>query len=121
MLIREKRGQGLSTNAIVLIVLAVVVLVILIAGFTVGWSKILPFLSTNNVDAVVTGCSSACATESVYNFCTFERTLKAEGLSDEASRGTCYKFSTNQSYASYGIAGCPALAQECASLLSEEE
>ncbi|MEK6819827.1 MAG: hypothetical protein AABY03_01350 [Nanoarchaeota archaeon] len=55
----NKRGQGLSVNAIILIVLGIVVLVLMVLGFTIGWSKILPFISTNNADTLVTACSIA--------------------------------------------------------------
>lgn len=66
----DKKAQGLSTNAIVLIVLGVFVLVVLIAGFTIGWAKILPFLGTdNNVDQVVQQCALACATSSTFDYC----------------------------------------------------
>ena len=64
----NKRGQGLSTNAIILMVLGVIVLVILIAGFIVGWSKIAPFLSKNNVDTIANQCSASCATNSQYDY-----------------------------------------------------
>ena len=43
----NKRGQGLSTNAIILIVLGVVVLVVLIGGFTIGWGQMAPWIKTN--------------------------------------------------------------------------
>ena len=65
---QNKRGQGLSTQAIILIVLGVAVLVIMIIGFTVGWDKIAPWLSRDNVDSIVTQCEVACSTQSVYDF-----------------------------------------------------
>ncbi len=101
----NKRGQGLSTNAIVLIVLAVIVLVILIAGFTLGWNKLAPWLSNNNVDTVVTSCETACATQSVYDFCTLQRSLKAEG--EDEVFGTCKEFA--EDYSNYGFSDCPAV------------
>ena len=44
----EKRGQGLSTSAIILIILGVVVLVVLIAGFTIGWSALKDYINPSN-------------------------------------------------------------------------
>lgn len=107
----EKRGQGLSTNAIILIVLGVIVLVILILGFTIGWEKISPFISRDNVDTIATQCSLACSTESVYDFCTKERTLKAEGLPNNVNEvsNTCEFFATDSEYQKYGIEECPGL------------
>jgi hypothetical protein len=103
----DKRGQGLSTNAIILIILGVVVLLILIVGFTLGWDKIAPFLKTNNIETIKTSCVSACATGNTYGFCTQNRTLKAEGVTVEDK--TCFEFATNTSYEPYGIDECGSI------------
>jgi len=76
----NKRGQGLSTNAIVLIVLGVIVLAVLILGFAVGWSKVLPFLSSDNIDDIKTSCQIACSTDGEFDFCSVKRELKADGV-----------------------------------------
>ena len=78
----NKRGQGLSTNAIILIVLGIVVLAVLVIGFTLGWDKIAPWLSTSNVDTIVTQCSVACSTNSVDSFCNIKRNLKGASIPD---------------------------------------
>jgi len=108
----DKRGQGLSTNAIILIILGVVVLIVLILGFTMGWNKILPFVSTNNVENIKTACNVACSTSGVYDFCTQERTLKADDLAEGEITATCDVLS-QVPYTQYGIA-------ECASIVCEE-
>ena len=107
----SKRGQGLSTNAIVLIILAVVVLVILIIGFTMGWNKFAPWLSSNNVDNIVNSCSIACSTDNTYEFCDLERTLKADDLPGEVNemKATCEFFSTDADYSKYGISACSSI------------
>ncbi len=113
----SKRGQGLSTNAIILIILGVVVLVVVILGFTIGWEKIAPFLKTNNVETIKTSCSVACSTGSTYDFCTLNRTLKADGLPPvgEDSKvpkkmvGNCFFFSTDANYNKYGIEKCDSI------------
>ncbi len=114
----NKRGQGLSTNAIILIILGIAVLVMLILGFTIGWSKLLPFLSSQNVDSVSNGCVAACSQKSVYGFCTQERELiPAEG---DPEKDTCYNFATNFTrYGKYGIEKCPSLAADCESLIAQ--
>jgi len=99
----EKRGQGLSTNAIILIILGVVVLVILIMGFTMGWDRIAPWISSNNVDTIVQQCSVACSTNSVYDYCSTNRTLN-DGTNKIKS--TCYTFSLDLDLAKYGIDEC---------------
>ena len=105
----DKRGQGLSTNAIILIVLGVVILVVLILGFTMGWEKLAPWMSKDNVDTIVNQCAVACSTHSVYDYCTKTRELKADG---EKIKETCNSFATNKSYEKYGVANCSAL-QPC--------
>lgn len=115
----NKRGQELSTNAIVLIILAVVVLVILIFGFTLGWNRIAPWISSGNVDTIVNQCGVACNTKSAYGFCGEEVELKASDLpgGDRVKKGTCYFFSKNKDYVKYGILSCPSI--DCSPLLQE--
>ncbi len=103
---QNKRGQGLSTNAIILIVLGVVILVVLIIGFTMGWDNLAPWLSSDNVDTIANQCQVACATRSVYDFCTKPRELKASGVTYP---GNCSFFSITEEYKPYGIEECSGL------------
>lgn len=105
----DKRGQGLSTNAIIMIILGVVVLIVLILGFTMGWNKLLPFISTTNVDNIKTSCAIACSTESTFDYCSVEREVK-DGINDEFSE-TCYNLANGEEYDSrnYGIGKCDAI------------
>ena len=100
-IIMNRRGQGLSTNAIILIVLGVVVLAVLVIGFTVGWGKIAPWISTSNVDTIVTACNVACSTNSIYDYCSRPRELKAEETLKDV---TCYYLSEKQP--KYGVEKC---------------
>lgn len=103
---QNKRGQGLSTNAIILIILGVVVLVVLIIGFTVGWGTIAPWMSKNNVNTIVTQCKITCSTNSLHSYCSKKRDLKAE---DESLKDvTCYYLSEKQT--KYGIGKCPSIS-----------
>lgn len=102
----NKKGQGLSVNAIILIVLGIIVLVLMILGFTLGWSKILPFISTNNVNNLVTSCSAACSTNGQFDFCSSKRELKADEVN--LKDVTCNYISKNQTR--YGIAACPSVS-----------
>ena len=105
--LKDRRGQGLSVNAIILILLGVVVLVILILGFTMGWSRVLPFINTNNIQNVANSCEAACITESQYDFCSAAREVK-DGTND-AFTSNCTTLSTNPAYAQYGIDECAGL------------
>lgn len=40
----NKKAQGMSTSTIILLILGIVILVILILGFTLGWDKIAPWM-----------------------------------------------------------------------------
>ncbi len=110
----NKKGQEMSTTTIILIILGVIVLVVLVLGFRIGWDKVLPFLPSNNVQNVVTACSSACATGSQYDFCTAPRTLKADDLKAQAGidakqvLGNCDTFS-KAPYTSYNIEACSSV------------
>lgn len=109
---QNKRGQGLSTNAIILIILGVIILVVLIIGFTLGWGTIAPWIKpSNNVKDIVQACSIACSTENVYDYCTFARELKAEDLPGDVKSVTesCKFISTTVGYEKYGIKTCPRL------------
>jgi hypothetical protein len=81
---QNKRGQELSTTAIILIILGVLILVILIVGFALGWNRIAPWLSRDNVNQVVDGCNTACTTKSVYDFCLRGRDMTAEKVDYKA-------------------------------------
>lgn len=107
----DKRGQGLSTNAIIMIVLGVVVLIVLVLGFTIGWGKFLPFLSTNNVDTIKNSCAVACSTNSAFDYCSVDREVK-DGTNDKF-KDNCYNLALEDhpDYASrnYGIDECPSI------------
>ena len=103
----NKRGQGLQISTIILIILGVAILVFLIYGFVVGWDKLLSWINPgNNVDLMVSQCQVACATNSVYGFCTQQRTLKAEDLPGKQATATCSSFSIDSAYTKYNIAKC---------------
>jgi len=111
----SKRGQSMSTNTIVLLILALVVLVVLILGFTMGWSKVLPWVSKANVDNVITSCEAACSTNSFYDYCSAERTLKDKEGNKIIT--TCSVFSTEKSFIKYGIKACEINCQRpCAEI-----
>jgi len=112
-LLNDIRGQGLSVNAIILIVLGIAVLVVLILGFTIGWGSILPFVKTNNVQNIVTMCETACTTGAQYDYCSTKRMVN-----DGANKGfesTCVELSSNETYVgrNYGVSSCPQI--DCSS------
>jgi hypothetical protein len=99
----NKKAQGLSTTTIILIVLGLIVLVILIFGFTMGWANVREWIApSSNVDDVVQQCSIACNTDQKYAFCTEPRELKSRD--DLFKDVTCYSLAEKKSV--YGIEKC---------------
>lgn len=76
----SKKAQGMSINTVILLILAVIVLVVIIAGFTMGWSgmweRVQGFFSKSNVDAVVATCNIQCTTQQKQEFCCTPKTLR---------------------------------------------
>ena len=121
---KNRRGQDLSTSTIILLILGVVLLVVLILGFSLGWDKLAPWLSSNNVDTIVNQCQVSCTTSDTYGYCNMNRTLKADDLpklvdpttNKEIVRkevvNTCLFFSENSNYVNYNVGKCPELCTQ---------
>ena len=99
----NKRGQGLSTNAIIMIILGVAILVILILGFTLGWKSLVPFIKQDNVDTIVKACETACSTKSKFSYCSKIVELKTE---DKRIDTTCYLLEKVDEFNKYGLEAC---------------
>ena len=111
----NKKAQGLSVNAIILIVLGVIILVMLIVGFTIGWKKILPFLSQDKVDTIAQQCEIACSTSSVYDYCQKQRTVTISGAD---TPGSCHVLDKDKEVGAF-VASCPTLASQCVEIQEE--
>ena len=103
----NKRGQGMSTSTIILLILGLIILVILVLGFTLGWNKIAPFINSNNIETIRNSCGAACSTGSVYDFCSIERDIK-DGVNKKFT-ATCQELVTNVTFTArgYGLTPCP--------------
>lgn len=79
----NKRGMELTVGTLVVIVLAAIVLVVLVVGFTSGWSNLWANISQffgsggANIDSVVSACNTACLTGSKDAFCRQTRSVVA--------------------------------------------
>jgi len=111
----DKRGQGLSITTIILVVLGVLVLVMLIAGFTMGWSKIMPFINPpNNVQSIADACASKCALGSQFDFCEQKREINFEdGPIDGIISGKEYTCAELTAAKTFGIDGCSNPKVDC--------
>jgi len=106
----NKKAQDLSITTIILVILGVVVLVVLIVGFTQGWNSVKVWFvgSSTNMQEIISQCGVACATGDQISWCQ-KRTLKVEGQDDEIA--SCEYFAT--SYADS--------VQECSALSCKEK
>ncbi len=95
----SKKAQGLSINTIVLLILAVLVMVLIIAGFTMGWDKLFERLkgstvTSSNIDAIVQACMLKCTTQQTYEFCNAKNVVKGISELSRAEGYTCNELKT---------------------------
>ncbi len=104
----EKKAQGLSINAVILIILGLAVLVVLALGFMLGWNRLIPWLGEkNNVDTIAKACETACSSENLFNYCSSPRELS--NGSSTFKEVTCYTLAYGDGFSQYGIKKCSAL------------
>lgn len=77
-----KKGE-MTITTIIAIVLAVVILVFLIYGFSTGWGNFWSRVNIfgggkANVNDVAQACLMACQNQDAYGFCNMERTITLE-------------------------------------------
>jgi len=83
---KDKKAAEMTIGTIVVIILALVVLIFLVFGFSSGWNniwqKILNFGGGgSNAGAIAQGCQAACATMDKYSYCGQVRTLTLDDKS----------------------------------------
>ncbi len=82
----HKRGQDLSIGTLILIVLGIVVLVLLILGFSLGWSnlweKINIFQGGSSIESVVQACNIAVSSQATYSYCNTFHKIKIDGVTE---------------------------------------
>ncbi len=79
----NKKGQDLSIGTLILIVLGIVVLVLLILGFSLGWSnlweKINIFQGGSSIESVIQSCNIAASSNSQFTYCQDFKKVKING------------------------------------------
>ncbi|MBU0466125.1 MAG: hypothetical protein KJ718_05195 [Nanoarchaeota archaeon] len=103
----NKRGQDLSIATLILIVLGIVILVLLIGGFSLGWGNLWEKVNIfsggkSNVGTINQACQLACTQQNTYNFCSEQRDLELQNK--KTTTGSCNDFATKNP--SLGIEGC---------------
>ncbi len=112
-LLNNKRGSEMTIGTIIVIILALVVLIFLVFGFSTGWTNLWDkiknlFLGGPNVDTIVQACSASCASQAAYGYCSQVRDMRLDDTT--TVRGSCATFAAN-----IGRAGVASCAVDCSS------
>jgi hypothetical protein len=79
----NKKGQEMSVATLVLIVIGIVVLVMLILGFSMGWqnlwAKVNIFGGGSNVETVIQSCKLAASSSSQFSYCSEFKQVTIDG------------------------------------------
>ena len=71
-MVMKKKGQEMSVSTLVLIVIGIVILVMLVLGFTMGWQNLwgkINVFQGGSVEDVISACKIAAAAEATYSYC----------------------------------------------------
>ena len=112
----SKKGD-MTISFIIFIALGVLVLMLMVYGFTTGWNNMFGNIlnlggGSSNVGSITLACSSAAATNQIHAYCKEIRTLKfGDG---KTTKGTCYAFKSKGKISpSETITSCPDSEDKC--------
>jgi len=100
---KGKKGAETTIGTIVTIILAVIVLVFVIAGFSMGWSNLMGKISTffggggDSIDTAIFNCNTKCTvTQQAYSYCCDKINVKGLDGSDlkKSVETTCQELKT---------------------------
>ena len=96
MNIKDKRGFELTITTLILIILGLLVLGVLIYGFSSGWNvfwnKITGYSGgKDNVQSVINACGISCTSDNNYDYCSLKRKVVKDGNEETA---TCRELET---------------------------
>lgn len=109
---KNKRGQGMSTQTIILLILGLVILAVLIFGFTSGWSSFKKQIYKTNVDSVKEDCSSVCSAQAQFSYCSALREYRINEQ-DLDIQTSCAVLATEPSFGGY-VESCGAVTCDLA-------
>jgi hypothetical protein len=89
---KNKKAAEMTIGTIIIIILALVVLVFLIYGFTVGWGNLWNNIlnlggGTSNVQTIVSSCQIACSTSSQFDYCKDREVKFGKDMGDQIVAG----------------------------------
>jgi hypothetical protein len=119
---QNKRGQELSTNTIILLILGLVILVVLILGFSTGWSFFKNIINPTNVDSIVEECATTCSLSQKFSYCSAEKTLRVNE-DDFSVKTSCAVMANSPELAKYNVQKCPAIKCDltCTSIVIDDQ
>lgn len=101
----NKKGQGMSTNTIILLVLGLIVLAALAYGFATGWSAFQSETGKTNVDEIAEQCKTSCSLDQKFGFCNTDVEIRIQE-EDLEYKTSCGVLSTVPEFARMGIRSC---------------
>ncbi len=78
----DKRGQELSIGTTILIALGIIILVLLVLGFSIGWENLfskIGIFQGSDLSAMVEACKVAVASSSKASYCEFKNVKLSDG------------------------------------------
>jgi hypothetical protein len=112
----NKKGAEMTVGTIVVIILALVVLVILIYGFTMGWGNLWQNIlglggGKVNVQTVIQSCQVQCTTGSQYEYCSRPRAVVFEKIDgkDNPLNKPDYTCASLEKIPSAGLPACGSI------------
>lgn len=80
---QNKRGQELTVGTLILIVLGVIILVLLVLGYSMGWGnlweRINIFQGGSSLESVIQSCKVAVSSASTFTYCQDFKKVKVDG------------------------------------------
>lgn len=109
---KNKKAAEMAIGTIIVIILSLVVLAVIVYGFTTGWTGLWQRIQgvgggESNVQSVIQGCQLACVTQSSYDYCTLKRNVIFGNETKDGSY-SCYDLQTNESLGA-GLESCVAI------------
>lgn len=83
----NKKAQDLSIGTLILIVLGIIVLVLLILGFSMGWGNLWEKINIfggggSSIESVISACNLAVTSNSKYSYCDNFQKIKINGKTE---------------------------------------
>ncbi len=104
----NKKGQGMSINTVILLVLGLILLGVLIFGFVTGWESFQKQIGKTNVDKIVEECSTSCSINQEFSFCNNDVDIRFQEQELEY-RTSCGVLSKVPEFELFNVAECPRI------------